>query len=297
MKLGKYLIVTLTDFRRHYDFKLFYQNREEFVRDMHPDRIYYWDNKLIEAYQQICRWIKSSNNPDIRRIPETVISALKYYVGKKDIISETPTYKVDLTNEIIILPPDCDIELPAFDSNQVTDNIHIKLHKLIANKDSVGYSYVRIGDYESFKLEPEEIVYVTECNNLFIQFQPNKFSNEKLHAKLIDKDGSFGSILVIENLITKEFKSYDNILSFTIINGNEPLTINTDYMCNFDDFCFNMKIESLLERNFNIKPIMVVKSSNPISEELVAVLHDNGLMRTSDSKQTEKIIRCSLNDQ
>ncbi len=39
MKYGKYLIVTLPDFRRHFDFKQFYKNRDQFVSDMHPDKV------------------------------------------------------------------------------------------------------------------------------------------------------------------------------------------------------------------------------------------------------------------
>lgn len=45
MKLNNTLIVTLPDFARHFNFAEFWEKRIQFVRDMHPQKVYYWNEE------------------------------------------------------------------------------------------------------------------------------------------------------------------------------------------------------------------------------------------------------------
>lgn len=280
MKLGKYLIVSLVDFRRHYDFKLFYQSRDEFVRDMHPDKIFYWDDKLIEAYQQICRWIQSKENPTMRQIPDYAVRALQTYVGKADVTAPTENVDIDLSQKVIHLPADYELNLPAFNFDHKPATIKINLHKIVADKKSVDASSVRIGD-EIVELAPGAVVYATECNGQFIQFLTNRLSNDKISAELINKDDSFGSILVIEDLKTGQKTTTNNIVAFAIMKDT-AITIDSEAICDFGEISFLMDVDAISETNWSIEPVNIITNVPAYTQDsVIGILYSNGTLKTT----------------
>ena len=65
MKLNNILIVTLSDFARHFTFPAFWTNRQQFVRDLCPEKVYYLnhEHKLALAHDS-----SSTLSPDISRV-------------------------------------------------------------------------------------------------------------------------------------------------------------------------------------------------------------------------------------
>ena len=58
MKLNNILIVTLSDFARHFTFPAFWTNRQQFVRDLCPEKVYYLNHEQEQAYAEISKWIQ-----------------------------------------------------------------------------------------------------------------------------------------------------------------------------------------------------------------------------------------------
>lgn len=129
MRYGKYLIVTLPDFRRHFDFRQFLNNKRQFVRDMHPDKVYYWgDTRLLNAYHVISNWISDNRYIDPDNIPGYIIETLKCLVGDNfslEDIKNTETKNVKLTNEIILLSPGQELFLPVDDNFLQTEDLEV----------------------------------------------------------------------------------------------------------------------------------------------------------------------------
>lgn len=61
MKLNNHLIVTIPDFIRNFSFNEFWVNRRQFIRDMQPDKVYYWNKSLEDAYYNIKKWIENED--------------------------------------------------------------------------------------------------------------------------------------------------------------------------------------------------------------------------------------------
>ena len=99
MKLKNNLIVTLPDFAKHFDYNEFWENRRQFIRDMHPSKVYYWNNELINAYDNIVLWINGGE-----RAEESIIKTNKVALLYPKLSLISPI----LLN--LILPPLCLLE-------------------------------------------------------------------------------------------------------------------------------------------------------------------------------------------
>ena len=83
MKLRNTLIVTLPDFAKHFNFPEFWENRKQFVRDMHPDKVYYWNEALKNAaaycHRHNYRIYNDGRQADLKHVLECQAEAVKYY--------------------------------------------------------------------------------------------------------------------------------------------------------------------------------------------------------------------------
>lgn len=221
MRYGKYLIVTLPDFRRHFDFRQFLNNRRQFVRDMHPDKVYYWgDTRLLNAYHVISNWISGNHHIGPDNIPGYIIENLKCLVGDNfslEDIKNTETKNVKLTDDIILLIPGQELSLPVYDNSYQPEDLIINLHKIAVTEGDTAPSIVRIGE-SSRELLTGDALYVTECGGNFIDFTPNHAENEYLTGQLIDSPGHLGSLLVITDKFNGIKQSINGVISFILVD-------------------------------------------------------------------------------
>lgn len=274
MKYNDYLIVTIPDFRRHFNFKEFYAYREQFVRDMSPEKVYYWDESLIKAYRTIAQWIVCNSAQSISDLPTQVEKALKVLVDKEDIMnSELENADLDLSQPIIYLQSGFDLNLPALAMDDFNGPIDICLHKLVNDSGSNIPITIIIGAL-SKTLADQEVVYVSECGGKFIEFLPNGASNEFFEAKLIESRGNFGSILMIENKKDHEKMLRENVICFTLF-GQECVSIDSNH-----DLSWRLVPETSELINFMMdegKPT-IIKSDG---KSQLGLLYNNGRLRTT----------------
>lgn len=221
MRYGKYLIVTLPDFKRHFDLRQFLNNRCQFVRDMHPDKVYYWgDTRLLNAYHVISNWISDNHHIDPDNIPGYIIENLKCLVGDNfslEDINNTETKNVKLTDDIILLRPGQELSLPVYDNSYQPEDLVINMHKIAVAEGDAVPCVVRIGE-NSRELLTGDALYVTECGGKFIDFTPNHAENEFLTGQLIDSPGRLGSLLVITDKFNDIKQSINGVISFILVD-------------------------------------------------------------------------------
>lgn len=215
MKLKNNLIVTLPDFAKHFDYNEFWENRRQFIRDMHPSKVYYWDNKLRNAYDDIALWINGGESVE-ESIIESGIRALEVLINRPIRKDEIDNHKnlPDLSSQIIRVQAGTKLDLPSY-TNETFDNINLRYHKIevygISNKPAV----ITIGT-DSITLYATEFAYVTEVENLFIEFLPTRIQNNLYDLSLISEEGNFFSLLNVRNLFSAKQISYKDVISFAL---------------------------------------------------------------------------------
>lgn len=277
MKLGKYLIVSLVDFRRYFSWKEFFANKIQFVQDMNPEKIYYWNNEQKKAYAIICEWINTNKSNNISNIPEEILTEFRTLLGenfKYPDIQGREEY--DLHQEIINLRRNDDIDLPRMseeDAVNINEDLCIKLHKIKANNDTKGKSSVSIGGELKCELEAGEIVYVTELNGKFIDIIDTQAENEFLFGILIDSPNEFGSILVITDKRTGIKQMVNNVISFTLVDNGYIYITTKGKLISIDNDCPMLYLRDKVQTPIQIKRTMNV----------IKVLYQNGFCRSSNS--------------
>ena len=275
MKYGKYLIVTLPDFRRHFDFKQFNKNRAQFVTDMHPDKVFYWDKKHIDAYHTISDWIISSQPIISCDIPSNIRKALHLLVGKEILTNsvENPLISmINLGKEINILDPGQDVNLPYDPSNIKKEAININLHKFCVSEDSDLTCTICIGN-ESREIRYGEVLYVTEINGSFIDFTSSYEENDFLSAQIIDSPGSFGSILVITDKVNGIKQSVHGVVSFILVDHGYIYVNENGKLISIGN-----ETPMLLLRKTEFKAIQI-----KAKRDAIEVLYSNGVCKTTNS--------------
>ena len=82
MKYNGTIILTLTDFRRHFSFPSFWNSRMSFVRDMGPDSVFYMSDSDKSRFNEIAMWIKAEQegkSTDLMR--KNGLKALSVFAG------------------------------------------------------------------------------------------------------------------------------------------------------------------------------------------------------------------------
>ena len=277
MKFGRYLIVSLPDFRRHFSWNEFYRNRSRFAEDMHPGKVFYWSPALVEAYHSICEWIDSP-----ARQPSEVLPALNILLGTNaKIEASAPECNYDFNNPVILINRNSDISLPKSDDNDTEETFTIKLHKLVASRDSDRASVVTIGGDTVAELAPGEIAYATEINGKFIELLPSCLENEFSSAILIDCPGSFTSMLIITDKRSGIKQTVDNVVSFALVDRGYIYITEIGDLVSIDNatpmFCI---------RDNDLKPVQVANRSG-----IVTIQYDNGICKSTNSLTPIKLKR------
>jgi len=216
MKLRNNLIVTLPDFAKYFDYNEFWENRRQFVRDMHPSKVYYWNNELIKAYEDIVLWVNGGENVE-ETIIKSGISALETLINRsigKDEI-EGCKNQPDLSSPIIRVQAGTILELPHY-TNETFDVINLRHHKIEVYGHSKKPAIIKIGSKVSITLYATEFIYVTEVENLFIEFLPTNIQNNIYDLSLVSEEGIFFSTLNVKTPFSGKLTSYKGVISFAV---------------------------------------------------------------------------------
>lgn len=218
MKLGKYLIVTVSDFARHFTFQDFWENRKQFVRDMHPDKVYYWNEELKQAYFDVADWINQGESAK-HSIINSAIKALSVLIDRPIRTEEVELYNSipDLTSPIIRVLAGTLLDLPKYTDEKV-DTINLRYHKIEVYGNSNKPAVIKIGSRDSITLYASEFTYVTEVDKLFIEFLPTRMQNNIYDLSLISEEGAFFSTLNVRTLFTGNQMVYRDVISFALTN-------------------------------------------------------------------------------
>lgn len=220
MKLQNSLIVTLPDFARHFEYAEFWENRMQFVRDMHPSKVYYWDDKLKTAYATVVDWIRQSNHEDTSSpVCVSGIQALELLIGRKIDEKEVIRVvgKVDLTAPIICVQAGTTLALPGYTKDTVCEEINLCYHKIEVCGHSDKPAVIKIGEVASQELHTGDFVYVTENAGLFIEFLPVYLHNEIYNMNLTVQEGVFAPTLQVRALLSGRQMTYEKVVSFALV--------------------------------------------------------------------------------
>ena len=216
MKLKNNLIVTLPDFAKHFDYNEFWENRRQFIRDMHPSKVYYWNSELLNAYDNIVLWINGGESAE-DLIIKNGIRALEILISRpigKDEIEDHKSLP-DLSSQIIRVQAGTRLDLP-FYTNETFDSINLRYHKIEVYGNSNKPAIITIGSKDSITLYATEFTYVTEVENLFIEFLPTHIQNNIYDLSLVSEEGNFFSSLNVRNLFSVKQISYKDVISFAL---------------------------------------------------------------------------------
>jgi len=228
MKLNNLNIITLCDFRRNFDFSQFWSQRKHFIRDMHPDKVLYWNDEDKENYEKICEWIIKSESSGVVGTATgdfiaTGLKLLSDYVGRSISDSDARRFFniIDYNSDIIYIEsgserlvlPSCKYE------SQPEPSQNERLHKIEITGNQSGETPIFIGGKEQCRLKAGECIYVTEINGNYIRVLPNKSSKGYYHVSLVNIKGSFESDLnVVMNCFGREEEIIHAVTQFQFVH-------------------------------------------------------------------------------
>ena len=286
MKLKNNLIVTLPDFAKHFDYNEFWENRRQFIRDMHPSKVYYWDNKLRNAYDDIVLWINGGENAE-ESIIKNGIHALEILINRPIGKNEIEDHKSlpDLSSQIIRVQAGTRLDLPSY-TNETFDSINLRYHKIEVYGNSNKPAVITIGTKDSVTLYATEITYVTEVENLFIEFLPTHLQNSVYNLSLVSEEGNFFSSLNGRSLFSAEPISFKDVISFALTDDGYIFIDSHGKPIIMSNSIYQLKY--MLKYNGNA---FYVKAN----ENHAVILYQDGTLKsTSGNIITNKVVYASI---
>lgn len=232
MKLNNTLIVTLPDFARHFSFAEFWENRRQFVRDMHPQRVYYWNECLVEAYEAVAAWIaKGEAATEADR--KAGCKALETLVGKpvnpKEIAASGNACNFDLP--VIRVQTGNTLSLPAYKPGGGKGRLSLECHKIEACGKSGGKAAVCIGNAGKMELRAGDFVYATAVEGGgFVEFLPKKLRNAEFELSLVSQENEFEASLIVRRLCTMQQEVLRGVCSFALTDDGY-VYVSDDMKC------------------------------------------------------------------
>ena len=220
MKLNNTLIVTLPDFARHFDFAEFWDNRRQFVRDMSPQKVYYWNEQLRKAYNDVSEWIEKGDHATDDDC-KAGLTALRMLVGREiDVHGVCGNGQaVDFSADILRVGVGDVLQLPAYSNNGNGGGITLRHCKIEAVGNSMSAkATVRIGKSGGVEMAAGEFVYATAVGGEFVEFLPNRERNRRYDLRLVSDKGKFESRLYVRDLATNQTHVVDGVCSFTLVD-------------------------------------------------------------------------------
>ncbi|MDD6783816.1 MAG: hypothetical protein PUD79_04570 [Prevotellaceae bacterium] len=288
MKLKNNLIVTLPDFAKHFDYNEFWENRRQFIRDMHPSKVYYWNNELLNAYHNIVTWINEDKDAE-ESIIQNGIHALEVLIDRPIRNEEIEEHESipNLSNPIIRVQAGTRLDLPSY-TNETFDNINLRYHKIevygISNKPAI----ITIGTKDSITLYATDFTYVTEVENLFIEFMPTHLQNNLYDLNLVSEEGNFFSSLNVKTIFTGKQMLYKDVISFAVtddgyiyIDSHGKPRIMSDRI---------MQQKFIFEQN---KEALYIKAKGTD----IMILYKDGILKSTKIEPNNKVISASFDEE
>lgn len=273
MKLDNTLIVTLTDFARHFSFAEFWENRRQFVRDMNPERVYYWKEELVDAYTAVAEWInKGDAATDADR--QTGLKALSILVGKDQGAQAALVAGdvCDFSADIIKVATGKTVELPPY-NNVKGKALSLVMHKIEAHGKQDTEAEVSIGHGRVLRLKAGDFAYATAVKNGgFVEFLPNTVCSDNYELTLVSQAGEFLSTLFVHNLHTMQQEQIGDVVSCAVaadgymyVGGDGMLVMMSNRM---------LCLKGIVSHS---APVLYVKSHDAD----VAVLYADGMLKST----------------
>lgn len=283
MKLNGHIIITLPDFSRHFSMNEFWANRFAFVRDMNPDRVYYWNAKQIDAYYDVCKWIiAESENNVAETLRENALCGLQLLSGREISASDMSlcngVREIKEFSDVIIATAPESLVLPQYEESSAGRSDHVRLHKIEIHGDMGQKTDVFIGSRYEGTYESGEVVYATETGGRFIELLPNHISNDSYDARLIGNQVSFRSILKIKDKRKNEIVRIRDVVSFALVKDGYIYIDFTDAIV-----CSDANVPLYLLCDDECK---VVALSH--KDGICHALYENGTVRSTDSFHSRK---------
>lgn len=218
MILNNHLIATLPDFARHFSFSEFWLNRKQFVRDLSPDKVYYWDEQLKEAYTKIKVWIEQDDAD--KHLRDEGVEALRILLGGKldmESVHIMEGTTINMTQDIIYVQAGQTLNLPPC-QKVYTEKAKLRLHKIEVYGMSSLPTTITIGKTVCGALKVGEAVYVSEIAGGCIELLPNHLRNGSLDLSLLSQPGEFASTLVVQDQNTDSRMMFDGVVSFALVD-------------------------------------------------------------------------------
>lgn len=214
MKLNNVIILTIADFRRHFNFPAFWNSRMSFLRDMNPKKLSFFTPEDEENFDKIATWIRCEQNQsateDVRHFGLAALSLFaKCNVTEKDL--KKVIGMLDYTADIIVVPCNGILNLPGKHINQIettsffTESSHReRIHKIEIDGEGKRTATIFIGGTKLYELKDDECIYVSEINGCFVRLMDNRKVLDSRTLYLENCHGEFESILVEERFTTKK---------------------------------------------------------------------------------------------
>lgn len=208
MKLNNVIILTIDDFRRHFNFPAFWNSRMSFLRDLDPKKLSFFTPEDDENFAKIATWIRCEQNQsateDVRLSGLAALSLFaKCNVTEKDW--KKAVGMLDFSADIIFVEGGGMLKLPgqnmtAEEASEFAKNTGYKerLHKIEVEGDESTTASIFIGGKKMLHLRGGECVYATEIGDRFLRILPNHLSKGPYTLRLENISGSYESILIVE---------------------------------------------------------------------------------------------------
>lgn len=217
MKLQNHLITTIPEFVKYFNYSEFWLNRAQFVRDMSPSKVYYWEDGLKESYDNIKKWIETEA-PAPAEVQKRGIESLEYILGSKIEMSDTQLSSscVDFSKSIIRVEIGQNVVLPEY-TGGASYPFSINIHKIEFFGPHKRKSELYIGNKHIGSYYGGDFVYVTELNEQCIEILPNHQLSDNNEMTLIGKEGEFFSTLLVRDIISGNTHEFNQVISFAAI--------------------------------------------------------------------------------
>ena len=286
MKLNDHIIITLSDFSRYFDPDAFWANRYAFIRDMKPEKVYYYQDKdQINAYEKVCKWIEAEKNrTSNNEIRKDALSGLQMLTDNKinslDFSYCDKTHKIEMSDIIKVNAP-TPIYLEKYENPLNGELKPINLHKIVINGVDGQKSKIYIGKSCVGTFNKGEIVYVTESNGKFIEVLPNRLSNKFFDAELFGKPDNFRSILKIKEVKSGEVRFEKDVVSFALVEDGYIYVDNRGMIVGY-----NVPDEQLYRIKDDKEKVVALNYNNGVCK----ALYENGILMSSDLREEKTTV-------
>lgn len=279
MKLNNTLIVTLPDFARHFSFAEFWENRRQFVRDMHPQKVYYWSDELSQAYYAVVAWIEKGDEVTAAD-RQAGLKALEMLVGRSIDIKNAPSgdHPVDLSSPVICVQAGKSLALPAYKPDRKRP-LSLILHKIEVHGKH-GAAMVSIGNGAARRIDAGDFVYVTAVEGCgFVEFLPKSLRNASYGLTAVSQEGEFASSLIVRTIGTMQQEEVRGVVSFALTDDGYVYVNAGRKLIVMSNIVLGIKVALV----HNADALYVKSHGND-----VAVLYADGILKSVEYMQGRK---------